>query len=68
MIFRNLSKTINEFEAIIGKANESVDLTKEENNSLDCIDFSIAQSIIQDIGKTTSLEIAHHIIAHYIET
>lgn len=29
------------------------------------MDFLIAQSIIQDIGKITSLQIANHILAHY---
>lgn len=63
MIFQNLSKTIEEFELLIGKTNP----TREENDSIDCIDFFIAQSIIRDIGKSTSLQIAHHILAHYID-
>jgi len=66
MIFKNLSKTIEEFEEVISKA-KSVDISQQESNSLEYIDFSIAQSIIKDIGKTTSLEIAHHILAHYVD-
>lgn len=67
MVFKNLSKTIEGFEEIINKS-KSVDISPEEDDFLKCIDFSIAQSIVKDIGKTTSLEIAHHIIAHYIDT
>ncbi len=66
MVFKNLSKTIEEFEKVISKA-KSVDISQEEYNYLYYIDFSIAQSIIQDIGKTTSLEIANHILAHYAD-
>lgn len=66
MIFKNLSKTIEEFEEVISKA-KSVDISQQESNLLEYIDFSIAQSIIKDIGKTTSLEIAHHILAHYVD-
>lgn len=67
MIFKNLSKMIEEFESLIDKANQPVNLTREENDSIDCIDFFIAQSIIKDIGKSTSLQIADHILAHYID-
>ena len=66
MIFRNLSKTIEEFESLI-ENNQSVNFTREEDDFIDCIDFFIAQSIIKDIGKSTSLQIAHHILAHYID-
>ncbi len=66
MVFKNLSKTIEEFEKAISKA-KSGDISQEESDSFDYIDFSIAQSIIQDIGKTTSLEIANHILAHYVD-
>ncbi len=63
MVFKNLSKTIKEFEEVIDKA-KSLDISREENNLVNYIDFSIAQSIIQDIGETTSLQIANHILAH----
>lgn len=66
MLFNNLSKTLKNIEKLIERDNQT-GLTHKENDSIDCIDFSIAQSIINDLGKTTSLEIAHHIIAHYIE-
>lgn len=66
MIFKNLSKTIEEFEKVVSKS-KSVDVSLEENNLIEYIDFSIAQSIIKDIGKITSLEIAHHILSHYVD-
>ncbi len=66
MVFKHLSKTIEEFEKVISK-EKSGNISKEENDSLEYIDFSIALSIIQDIGKTTSLKIAHHIMAHYVD-
>ncbi len=66
MVFENLSKAIEEFEKIISKSR-SVHISHEENDFIEYIDFSIAQSIIQDIGKTTSLKIANHIIAHYAD-
>ncbi len=66
MVFKNLSRTIEKIENTISKTESgSVDISKEEYNSLDYMDFLIAQSIIQDIGKTTSLQIANHILAHY---
>lgn len=66
MVFKNLSKTIEKIEEIIDKEESgSKDISKEEYNSLDYMDFLIAQSIIQDIGKITSLQIANHILAHY---
>lgn len=66
MVFKNLSKTIEKIEKTINKTESgSCDISKEEYNSLDYMDFIIAQSIIQDIGKTTSLQIANLILAHY---
>lgn len=66
MVFKNLSKAIEKIENIISKTESgSCDISKEEYNSLDYMDFIIAQSITQDIGKITSLQIANHILAHY---
>ncbi len=44
-----------------------MDISKEEVDLIEYIGFSIAQSIIQDVGKTTSLQIANHILAHYVD-
>ncbi len=66
MTFKNLSKTIEEFEKAISKAR-TVHISQEENDLIEYIDFFIAQSIIKDIGGTTSLEIANHILAHYVD-
>lgn len=66
MIFKNLSKTIEEFEKVISKVRTAY-VSQEENDLIEYIDFSIAQSIIQDIGKTTSLRIANHILARYTD-
>lgn len=66
MVFKNLSKALEKIENIISKTESgSSDISKEEYNLLDYMDFLIAQSIIKDIGKTTSLQIANHILSHY---
>ncbi len=66
MVFKNLSRTIEEFDKIIRKEQSgSNDISREEYESLDYIDFLLAHAIIKDIGKTTSLQIANHILAHY---
>lgn len=66
MVFKNLSRTIEEFDKITSEEQSgSSDISREEYESLDYIDFLLAHSIIKDIGKTTSLQIANHILAHY---
>lgn len=67
MIFKNLSKNIEKFEKIIERKNYNCnDLSYDEKDYIECIGFTIAQSIITDIGKTNSLQIACHILAHYV--
>lgn len=65
MLFKNLLKTIEKIEETISKEESgSKDISKEEYASLDYMDFIIAKSIIQDVGQTTSSQIAKHIFAH----
>lgn len=67
MIFEHLSKTIEKFEKIIERENYNCnDLSYDEEDYIECIGFAIAQSIITDVGKTNSLQIANHILAHYV--
>ena len=65
MVFKNLSKEIEKLEEIIRKEESgSNNISREEYDSLNFMEFLIAQSIIQDIGETTALQIANHILAY----
>lgn len=67
MIFTNLSRTIEKYEKIIDRAHHDCnDVSPDERDYIEYIGFAIAQSVIADIGKINSLQIANHILAHYV--
>lgn len=65
ILCRKLQKTIDKIEQTLVRLNGS-DHSKEDTKYIENVDFAIAESIIDDFGKSWSLQIAYHIIAHYV--
>lgn len=61
----NISKCINDYNDLFDKENSGVCLSNDEIEHLNHFDFEFAKSIIADLDKVWSLQIAKHILAHY---
>ena len=61
----NISKCINDYNALLDKENSGVCLSNDEMDRLNHFDFEFAKSIVTDLDKVWSLQITKHILAHY---
>lgn len=65
-ICKELSKTLEKVEQIVDRQARN-ETTKEDEKYMDHLDFAVSKSIVLDLGKSRSLQIAHHILAHYVD-
>ncbi|MDE6688262.1 MAG: hypothetical protein K2K17_13200 [Lachnospiraceae bacterium] len=65
-ICKELSKTLEQVEQIVDRQSK-YGTTKEDEKYMDHLDFAVSKSIVLDLGRSRSLQIAHHILAHYID-
>lgn len=67
-----MNKACKELTDTIEKIKQTADrqsrneTTKEDEKFFNNLDFAISKSIVSDFGKSRSLQIAHHILAHYV--
>lgn len=62
---KELTDTIEKIKQIADRQSRN-ETTKEDEKFFNNLDFAISKSIVSDFGKSRSLQIAHHILAHYV--
>lgn len=61
---KELKKTIEKIEQTADRHSRNEN-TKEDDKFFDQLDFAVSKAIVSDFGRSRSLKIAHHILAHY---